>query len=273
MRRLLACLLASLLLLVACADDRVTLAYELEPGRQLQYQLRLRAEIIRTIGGVRRSEDVEATFLSTQVIGAPLATGGAEATVTLVPESLAVDGRPVDVGAPQEFVVNLGEDGRVLAIQKSGAADAEALDPVGIERLLPRLRPVLPGTPVTTGQTWASATILDDESGRFSLSSRSRLAQLGLAGGREAALVRTTYVSPVDRQEEFANAVAEMEGRDIGAQEAWFALDGFLISAEGDSVGTYGVTFTPPGSEAGLGPVQGSLVVRLHTEMLLLSGV
>ncbi len=270
MRRLPACLLASLLLLVACTDDRVELSYQLEPGRQLQYQLRLQAQIIRTIGGVRRTEDVEASFLSTQTIGASLATEGAEATVTLVPESLTVDGRPVDVGAPQEFAVTLGADGRVLTIQESGAAAAEALDPLGIERLLPRLRPVLPGTPVSTGQTWSSDTVLDDESGTFSLSSRSRLTQLGLNGGQESALVRTTYVSPVDRQEEFANAVAAMEGEDIGAQEAWFALDGFLISATGDSVGTYDVTFTPPGGEAGLGPVQGSLVVRLHTEMLLL---
>jgi hypothetical protein len=57
----------------------------------------------------------------------------------------------------------------------------------------------------------------------------------------------------------------------VGAQEAWFALDGFLVRASGDSVGSYRVTFTPPGGEVGLQPVQGALVVRLHTEMELLS--
>jgi hypothetical protein len=83
--------------------------------------------------------------------------------------------------------------------------------------------------------------------------------------------VRTTYESPVDRQEVFQNAVAHMEGTDVGAQEAWFALEGFLVRATGDSVGSYRVTFTAPGGVTGLSPVEAGLVVRLHTEMRLLS--
>jgi hypothetical protein len=56
----------------------------------------------------------------------------------------------------------------------------------------------------------------------------------------------------------------------VGAQQAWFSLDGFLIRATGDSVGTYRVTFRPPEGELGVTPVEGALVVRLHTEMELL---
>jgi hypothetical protein len=88
--------------------------------------------------------------------------------------------------------------------------------------------------------------------------------------GHRSALVRTTYESPVDREEVFQNAVARMEGTDVGAQEAWFALNGFLVRASGDSVGSYRVTFTAPGGEVGLSPVEAGLVVRLHTEMHLL---
>jgi hypothetical protein len=36
-------------------------------------------------------------------------------------------------------------------------------------------------------------------------------------------------------------------------------------------VGTYRVTFMPPEGDEGLAPVKGALVVRLHTEMQLLS--
>jgi hypothetical protein len=76
------------------------------------------------------------------------------------------------------------------------------------------------------------------------------------------------YTSPVQRREIFANAVADIEGRDIGTQEAWFALDGFVVLVSGDSVGRYRVLFRPPGGEAGA-PVRGRINVRLHTEMRL----
>lgn len=246
------------------------LAYRLETGTRLEHRLVLRAEITRTLQGETREQDVVAAFRATQEVTAPMEDGGAEAIVSLTPESLEVDGRPVEVGPGQEFVVELGADGRVVAVQGAGG-DPEALQPVGLERLLPRLRPVLPGTPVAPGDTWRSQTEFTDENGRFSLTTTSRLAQLGITDGRESALVRTTYESPVDRRETFANAVADVAGTDVGAQEAWFSLDGYLVRATSDSVGSYRVTFRPPGGEVGLAPVEGSLVVRLHTEMELLS--
>ncbi|MDQ4005564.1 MAG: hypothetical protein M3135_04585 [Actinomycetota bacterium] len=259
------------LLLAACASDRVPLSYQLESGRRLEHRLTLRAEITRSLQGQTREQRVVATFLAAQEVTTPLPEGGADATFSLTPESLMVDGRPVDPGPEQEFVVQLGPDGRVVAIAEAGGQPGEALGPVGLERLLPRLRPVLPGAPVRPGDSWRSDTRFVDETGRFSLEARSRLLQLGIVEGHRAALVRTTYESPVDRQEVFANAVADLQGTDVGAQRAWFALDGFLIEATGDSVGSYKVAFTPPGGEAELTPVAATLVVRLHSELRLLS--
>ena len=259
------------LLLPACRDDRVPLAYHLEAGRRLEHRLTLEAEVTRTLQGQTREEDVVARFRATQEVVASLPDGGAEVNTVLVPESLEVDGRSVDTGPDQEFVVTLAPDGRVVEIREAGADPGGALAPVGIERLLPRLRPMLPGYPVRPGDAWRSETSLSDENGRFSLSARSRLTQLGVTDGYDAALVRTTYESPVDRQEVFQNAVAQMRGTDVGAQQAWFALEGFLLRSSGDSVGSYRVAFTPPGDQVGLDPVEGSLVVRLHTEMELLS--
>jgi hypothetical protein len=257
------------LVLGACADDRIPLAYGLEAGRRLEYRLTLDAEVQRTLAGQARLQRIQASFLAGQEIEESLPGGGAEVRMTLTPESLVVDGQGQGTGPPQEFLVELAPDGRVVAIEESGAAGSEALAPVGIERLLPRLRPVLPGTEVAAGDSWSSSTQVADPDGTFSFSSRSRLAALGETAGYRAALVRTTYSSPVDRREDFANAVADLEGEDIGAQEAWFALDGFLISAVSDSVGRYDVTFRPPTDEQGAAPVEGALVVRLHTEMAL----
>ena len=203
--------------------------------------------------------------------GTPTVPPVAEARVTLVPESLEVDGRPVEVGAVQDFTVQLGEDGRVVTIAETVAAPQEALEPVGLERLLPRLRPVLPGRPVALGDSWRSETRYRDERGRFWISAISRLTQLGVTDGYEAALVRTSYRSPVQREETFANAVADLTGKDVGAQEAWFALGGFLVRSSTDSVGTYELAFRPPAGDPGVAPVRGSLVVRLHTEMQLIS--
>lgn len=261
----------SILLMPACRADRVPLGYRLEPGLRLQHRLTLRADITRTLSGETRREEVAATFTATQEIVEPLEGGGAQAAISLVPQGLEVDGRPVDIGSAQQFTVSLGPDGRVVAVQEAAEGGTEVLQQVGLERLLPRLRPVLPGRPVGPGDTWNSRTEFTDEQGRFSLSTRSRLAQLGRVDGHDSALVRTTYQSPVDRQEVFANAVADVEGEDVGAQEAWFSLEGFLVRATGDSVGTYRVTFLPPEGEEGLAPVRGALVVRLHTEMQLLS--
>jgi hypothetical protein len=257
--------------LPSCADGSVPLSYQAEVGRRLEHRLVLTAEIRRTLAGDVRDQRVVAGFRATQEIVGPLEGGGAEARVTLTPESLEADGRPVDVGAVQDFTVRLGPDGRVVTVEDPTEDPPEALEPVSLERLLPRLRPVLPGRPVEPGDAWRSESRFLDESGRFSVSAVSRLAQLGVTDGYETALVRTTYRSPVDREETFANAVAEVVGEDVGAQEAWFALDGFLVRASSDSVGTYDVTFRPPGGEPGVAPVQGSLVVRLHLDVELLS--
>jgi hypothetical protein len=264
----------SLLLLAmvpACGSDQVPLSYRLDPGLRLEHRLTLHASVVRTLAGETRSEEVEATFRATQELVGPTEDGAVEAAIALVPEGLEVDGRPVAIGPAQEYAVRLAPDGRVVAVQVAAGEESEVLEPVGIERLLPRLRPVLPGRPVGPGDSWRSQTNFADDQGRFALTSRSRLTQLGVAGGRESALVRTTYESPVDRQEVFANAVAEVRGSDVGAQEAWFALDGYLVRAVGDSVGTYQVTFMPPPEEEGLAPVRGALRVQLHLEMQLLS--
>ena len=263
-----------LLLLVAlpaCGTDRVPLSYRLDPGLRLEHRLTLRASVVRTLAGQTTREEVVATFRAAQEVVGPVEEGGVEAAISLVPEGLEVNGRPVDIGPAQEFTVRLDPDGRVVAVEVAAGEGTEALEPVGLERILPRLRPVLPGRPVAPGESWRSETEFTDKQGRFALTSRSRLTQLGLAEGREAALVRTTYESPVDREEVLANAVARVTGSDVGAQEAWFALDGYLVRAVGDSVGTYRVTFTPPEEEEGLAPVRGSLRVRLRLEMQLLS--
>ena len=257
--------------LPACRSDRVPLTYRLDPGLRLDHRLTLQASVTRTLAGQTRREEILATFTAAQEVLGPSDQGGVEAAISLVPQGLEVNGRPVDVGPAQEFGVRLDPDGRVVAVEAAADEGTEALEPVGIERILPRLRPVLPGRPVAPGDAWRSDTEFTDEQGRFALRTRSRLIQLGIAEGRDAALVRTTYESPVQRQEVFANAVAQVSGSDVGAQEAWFALDGYLVRAVGDSVGTYRVTFSPPEGEETLAPVRGALRVRLHLEMQLLS--
>jgi hypothetical protein len=256
--------------LTACRSDRVPLSYRLDPGLRLEHRLTLQASVVRTLAGETRREEILATFRAAQEIIGPADEGGVEAAISLTPEGLEVNGRPVDIGPAQEFAVRLDPDGRVVAVEAAAGEGTEALEPVGLERILPRLRPVLPGRPVRPGDSWHSSTEFTDEEGRFALRSRSRLTQLGVAEGRDAALVRTTYESPVDRREVFSNAVAEVSGSDVGAQQAWFALAGYLVRAVGDSVGTYRVTFTPPEEEE-LAPVRGALRVRLHLEMQLLS--
>lgn len=260
-----------LLLLAACGTDRVPLSYRLDPGLRLEHRLTLQASVVRTLAGERRTEEILATFRATQEVVGPADDGSVEAAISLEPEGLEVNGQPVDIGPSQEFAVRLAPDGRVVGVQLAAGGSTEILEAVGVERILPRLRPVLPGRPVGPGDSWRSETEFTDEQGRFALSTTSRLTQLGIADGREAALVRTTYESPVDRSEVFANAVAQVRGSDVGAQEAWFALDGYLVRAVGDSVGTYRVTFTPPEGEEGLAPVRGALRVRLHLDMELLS--
>lgn len=260
-----------LVLVPACGTDQVPLSYRLDPGLRLEHRLTLRASVVRTLAGQTRSEQIDATFRATQELVGPAEGGSVEAAISLVPEGLEVDGQPVDIGPAQEYAVRLGPDGRVVAVEVAAGEGTEVLEPVGIERLLPRLRPVLPGRPVGPGDSWSSETQFTDDQGLFTLTTSSRLTQLGVADGRESALVRTTYESPVDRQEVFANAVAQVRGSDVGAQEAWFDLDGYLIRAVGDSVGTYRITFMPPAEEEGLAPVRGSLRVRMHLEMQLLS--
>jgi hypothetical protein len=266
-----------LILLVAvalpsCAEHRVLLASRPGGGPPLTFRLELTADVDRTLEGETRGQRIEAEFHVVQDVLSYQPDGTARARLTLAPISLEVDGQEVTVGPGQEFLVTMAPDGRIVEIDESTGQPAEALAPVGLERLLPRLGPVLPRAPVGIGETWTSDTEFADETGNFSVALRSHLARLGMRDGEAAALVRTTYVSPVRRREVFANAVAEIDGQDVGTQEAWFALGGFLLQASGDSVGSYRVTFRPPGGEDVLDPVQGSLDVRLHTEMQLVSG-
>jgi hypothetical protein len=250
----------------------VLLASRPNSGAPLTFRLELSADVERTLEGETRGQQIEAAFRVVEEVLSRQGDGTARARLTLAPISLQVDGREVTVGPGQEFVVTMAPDGRIVEIEESTGEPAEALAPVGLERLLPRLGPVLPRAPVGIGESWTSDTEFADETGSFSVALRSSLARLGMRDGEAAALVRTTYVSPVRRREVFANAVAEIDGEDVGTQEAWFALDGFLIRASGDSVGSYRVTFRPPGGEDVLEPVRGSLDVRLHTELSLVSG-
>ena len=269
MRRL-PILLPLLAVLAACSGADVSLTYGNAPGLRVQYRLTLEADIVRTLGdGGPERQQVTATFRAGQEILEPLEDGTTSARMSLDPVSLIVDGAAQNVGPGQEFLVTLGPDGEVATIEDGTGETAQPLELVGIERLLPRLRPVLPEGPVSVGDGWRGETSFNDADGTFSIESASRLERLGVASGHEAALIRTTYTSPVDRREVFANAEADLLGRDVGAQEAWFALDGFLVRATGDSMGRYRVTFRPPGGDETVAPVQGSLVVNLHTEMTL----
>lgn len=269
-RRLASLLLVTSVGLSGCADPYVSLGYRLEEGARLRYSLRLLADVERTLEGRTRFERVEAVFRASQEVLESFPGGGGRMGVTLDPISLRVDGEPQSAGSAQDFVVVLTPDGEIEEVEEAAGARPEPLAPVGLERMLLRLRPVLPEGPVAPGDAWSSGGVLSDEDGSFSLEAESRLAALGEIQGRRAALVRTTYTSPVDRREVFANAVANLRGRDVGTQEAWFSLEGFLVRAQGDSVGRYAVTFRPPGGEADVEPVQGRLRVRLRTEMSLL---
>lgn len=271
-RALIAPLLAAVIVLPSCAQHEVLLASRPEGGPPLTFRLELTADVTRVLEGETREQHVEAAFRVVQDVLAWSHDGSARARLTLAPMSLEVDGQTVAVGPGQEFLVKMAPDGRIVEIGDPTGEQAEELAPVGLERLLPRLGPVLPGIPVGIGDAWRSNTEFADEAGRFSVSLRSHLARLGIRDGEAAALVRTAYVSPVQRREVFANAVAEIDGEDVGTQEAWFALGGFLLKASGDSVGSYRVMFRPPGGEAILEPVRGSLDVRLHTEMRLVDG-
>jgi hypothetical protein len=265
-------LLTALVALPSCAEHEVFLAARPEGGLPLIFRLELTADVDRVLEGDLREQHVEAAFRVVQDVLAWSPDGTARARLTLAPISLEVDGQTVGVGPGQEFLVTMAPDGRIVEIGDPTGEQAEALAPVGLERLLPRLGPVLPGAPVSIGDEWTSDTEFADETGRFSVALRSHLARLGMQDGESAALVRSAYVSPVRRREVFANAVAEIDGEDVGTQEAWFALGGFLLRASGDSVGSYRVRFTPPGGESILEPVRGSLDVRLHTEMHLVGG-
>jgi hypothetical protein len=269
-RRVLALSLA-LLAATSCTSDQVSLRYVLRSGRSLEYRLVLEATVRRTLAGDPSEQRLVAAFHTTQTILEDLGSGGARAVVTLEPESLTVDGREATPGPDQEFVVVLSPDGSVTRVESASGAAPDVLAPVGLDRLLPRLRPVLPPGPVSTGDAWASDLDLTDDTGSLSLDVSSRLAALGLAEGHRAALIRSSYSSPVDRRATFENAIAQIEGEDVGTQAAWFALDGFLVRATGDSVGDYRVTFRPPGGSSAVGSVSGTLSVLLHTEIALVA--
>lgn len=271
MRRFFLLLVIGSLALPACGEHRVRLQAPLDAGRRLGYRLQLDATVARTLEGATREQRIEASFRAGQEILESLPDGGARARMTLEPVSLRVDGHPQEVGRGQEFVVTLGPTGQILELESTEGAAAEPLELVGLERLLPRLQPVLPARPVSPGDRWTSESDVADAEGRFSLSASSELERLGVLAGRSAALVRTIYRSPVDRSETLANATAALVGADVGTQEAWFSLDGSLLRSEGDAVGRYRITFTAPGGELGIRPVAGRLRVELHTEMVLVA--
>jgi hypothetical protein len=245
--RRIAVLVVGAVMIASCAAPEIRLSPRFHTGEVRDYRLKADAEITIKVQGparhLRSSLDADTKLEVTSVEG-----GITSITLTVTPRTLTRDGKPADLGPPQEVRMKVDPTGRVTEVTTGEDAGSREIEGAEVEDLIPLIGPPAPAGPVHLADHWARAPI-GAASPIPTGTVEARLAALSVSHDLDCAVVSLSTHRPVSRRQTVGGVPLSLQGTEYAAGEIAFAFrEGFPVSVSSDSEARLSIAGGPPGS-------------------------
>lgn len=256
MRRWVLALIATAVVLSACARDTVQIAFTPRAGDRYQYDVQVHAKTRSTLSGAvpRESSDDYVIHAEHRVVDV-------SPNDTEVAIQLDIPG----VGQ-RVFVARFDRAAQLSSIESIEGVPAAALGDLSLSEILPGAAGAPPQRRLSPGERWRINAVAEVIGGSGSrLRGEGRLVELGVVRGRDVATIENRYRLPVKRTTTSGDATIELDGTQTTVVRTVRALaDGAVESARSVTTADYAVTLVPPPGSSGA-PVTGRLTVEVRS--------
>ena len=255
-----AALLASAAL-SACSDDKVRVAFRPEVGDRYRYEVRVRSVTTTDIGGEPPERTTDDAVIE------------ADATVVeATPEQARLRVVLRRKGTPDRtLLLRFDRAAQLAGVEAVDGLPPQGLGSLSLPEVLPAAAAAPPDRPLAPGERWKiSAESGPGGSGGGRLEGTGQLVGLGQSGQDRVADIRSTTRLPLSSTTRLGEVGLSLEGVETTEATTRRSLrDGAVVSATSRTEGSYRITLTPSGSEAGT--LDGSMRVEVSSETRRLS--
>ncbi len=247
------------MLMPACRDDAVVLAYRFEERSVVTYRMLARADASWNIESPGTGS-YEASFEVTETVTS-VDDDGAVVEVTMTPTAIEEHGLPSPGLERRTFSLRLGAGGEVVEVLEVDDVVARALDQEEIA-FIGTYRPSLPSGEVRLRQEWSAERDIRLGTSVRSLATTGELVAFRQQGGRSLARLGFTGESPLEWVMELPQGETELTGHAEMHGDGLFDITGgFLEQATSATRGHFDVRVLPEGGQA---PITGTLELDLE---------
>lgn len=216
-------------------NGKVVLEYKHKKGETLTYRVRNNIVNNAYVNGKPQRIAMSQIFVFTYKTIALDENGDSTVRITYKSAVANVGGKRVTLPfAGKTVTLIVSPRGQVKSIKSlGGLSSSEGID---YQHLLDDVPAPLPGRPVGIGDTWDSTADirLPDGSGTLSVTVNYRLAGLRTVRGQRAAVIRSTFTSPVRLNLTQPRFILDMESTGRGSGVDYFSLDtGHMLRSTG----------------------------------------
>ena len=252
------------LLLAACRDDTVQLAFRPEVGAVYRYEVTVRSTSeVRLPGSAPERRDEEVVLQSEHTV-LDAGADGVRVQVILGDAS----------GRVRTFVVRFDRAAQLESIESDDTIPDEVAGLLGISEIFPAAAVAPPDGSLAPGERWTieDRVTVPGSADRARLSGAGRLVGLGIEGDHEVARLATTSVLRFRlEQRATAGEVVVLDGEQETEQRAAHDLiDGAVRSSSSTTDGVFDLEIRPPLGEL-RDPVRGTLTVRVTSRTVRLA--
>lgn len=237
---------ATVVPLLGCRPDTVSLRFEPREGATYRYRYEIEVSVTRTVeGDAPETTEVTTTLTSSQKV-IKRTTEGTVVEVTLRSEGTA----------PRTAIVVLDRAGSLQAIEQIAGLPGAALGLPSTGGLLPSTATVPPEDPLSVGDDW---TIADGP-----LTGEARLDRLGVVDGEDVAVITSDLREVLADVNTVEDSDVVLDGDLLSTTSTTFDLaDGAVRRATVRSSGSVAVLVSPPVGVV-VAPVEATVTYQLR---------
>jgi hypothetical protein len=236
--RLLAALVACVLLLGACEPDTVRVAFRPRAGATYAYRVEVESVTVTALEGRTPQRVTDHFVLRADQDVLAVGDDSSRVRVTL---------RGANLGA-RSFVVRIDRAGQLAEVQRIEDLPASALGSLGLTVICPAAAGAPPPRPLSPGERWVvDEPVTLPGQARSRLRGSGRLTELGVENGEKVARVESTFRLAVQGTTELDESSFELSGTQSTTANATHRLvDGAVDDVRAVTHGRFRLTLLPP---------------------------